>query len=329
MFNRNSAWARSAAALLAAGCLLLGPAARPISGAQSDLDALMQQVLERRDDNWKKLQQYILDEREAIELRGPLHAPLWGEQRDYTWYLRDGFFVRSPLKFNGVAIGDAERRKYEQDFLRREQERERRGARSGGPGAAPEPTAGQAPRDLDGLIRQTRQPEFISSAYFLRFKFDEGHYALVGHETLDDHDVLRIEYYPSKLFSDSQARAVEARGREQSPQNAQEDEQLRLMMNKASLVTLWVDPTSQQIIKYTFDNITPNFVPANWLGRITDAHASMTMGQPFPDIWLPHGLEVSITLTLAVGAFDLRYSLDYSDYRRAQTSSTLHLPPRP
>ena len=34
------------------------------AAAESDLDAFMQQVLAHRDDNWKKLQQYILDERE-------------------------------------------------------------------------------------------------------------------------------------------------------------------------------------------------------------------------------------------------------------------------
>jgi hypothetical protein len=318
------------AACLAAAYLLVGFSDRPLAAVESDLDVFMQQVLARRDDNWKKLQQYILDEREAIELRGPAHSPLWGERRDYTWYLRDGFFVRSPLKFNGVTVSEAERRKYEEDFLRRAQERERRAGRSGNPGPTPEPSADQAPVDLDGLIRQTRQPEFISSAYFLRFKFDEGHYALVGREALDDREVLHIEYYPTKLFSDSQARAASgARGRERGRQNALEDDQLRLMMNKASLVTLWVDPTSHQIVKYTLDNITPNFVPANWLGRVTDGHASMTMGQPFPDIWLPRGLEMSITLTLAIGSVDLRYSLDYSDYRRAQTSSTLHVPGLP
>ena len=62
--------------------------------------------LARRDENWKKLQQYILDEREQVEVRGPAHISLWGERRDYTWYIRDGFFVRSPVKVNGVAIGE-------------------------------------------------------------------------------------------------------------------------------------------------------------------------------------------------------------------------------
>ena len=57
----------------------------------------MQQVLARRDDNWKKLQQYILDEQERAELRGPGGALVWGEKRDYTWYVRDGYFVAGIL----------------------------------------------------------------------------------------------------------------------------------------------------------------------------------------------------------------------------------------
>ena len=62
----------------------------------------MRQVVASRDDNWKKLQQYVFDEREQFDLRGPTRMPLWGERRDYTWFIRDGFFVRSPVKINGV-----------------------------------------------------------------------------------------------------------------------------------------------------------------------------------------------------------------------------------
>src|SRR5216683_936362 len=139
--------------------------------AQSDLDAFMKQVVSRRDDNWKKLQQYVLDERETLELRGPTRLPLWGEQRDYTWYIRDGYFVRSPLKFNGVTIGEAERRKYEAEFLRREQtrdKRQQRGQAEASGDKAADAVASDQPPSVDALILQTRQPQFISSAYFLR-----------------------------------------------------------------------------------------------------------------------------------------------------------------
>ena len=88
----------------------------------------MKQVVARRDDNWKKLQQYVLDEREVIDLRGPGNIRMWGEDREYTWFIRDGFFIRSPLKFNGVTIGESERRKAEDDYLRRARQRDERAA---------------------------------------------------------------------------------------------------------------------------------------------------------------------------------------------------------
>jgi len=306
--------------LLAAASFLVRT---PTLAAQTDLDAFMRQVLARRDDNWKKLQQYILDEREQIELRGPSHQPLWGEQRDYTWYLRDGFFVRSPVKFNGVTIGEAERRKYETEFLRREQERDKRQqrAQSGGADRTQPAAAGDQPSSVDALILQTRQPKFISSAYFLRFKFEEGKYALVGREHLDGHELLRIEYYPAKLFSDEQRRRQARSHDQKDPWDAE----MQRMLNKVALVTLWVEPTAHQVVKYTFNNVGFDFLPAQWLVRLNDVRASMTMGQPFPDVWLPHDLEMRAAITLAVGEFDVRYALDYHDYRQADVKTKVRI----
>ena len=100
----------------------------PLS-AQADLDAFMRQVMERRDNNWRRLQQYILDEREVVDIRGPGGVPVYGEQREYTWFVRDGFFIRSPLVINGATIDEEERRAYEGRYLRREQMREKRAPR--------------------------------------------------------------------------------------------------------------------------------------------------------------------------------------------------------
>src|SRR5436309_13779196 len=116
--SRSPKAARIVVSVLALAAIA-APARTPAAAAPSDLDAFMRQVLARRDDNWRKLQQYILDERERIELRGPTRQLMWGEEREYTWYIREGFFVRSPVKFNGVTVGDDDRRKYEAEFLRR------------------------------------------------------------------------------------------------------------------------------------------------------------------------------------------------------------------
>lgn len=275
----------------------------------------------RRDDNWQKLQQYVLDERQELDVRSPGRAPVWGERREYTWFIRDGFFVRSPVRMNGVLVGEDERRTYEADFLRREREREaRERERTAGPDA--DPITSDAPSDLDSLIRQSRQPRFISSAYFLRFRFDEGQYALVGRESIDGREVLRVEYYPTKLFADDPDRR--RRGRER--QNTPTDEAVRRLLNKGSLVTLWIEPATYQIVRYTFANVSLDFFPAQWLASVTGVHASMTMGQPFPDVWLPARLELEGGVMLAVGLFEFRQTVEYFDYRRADVTSVIRVP---
>jgi len=301
--------------------------ARP--AAQTDLDAFMRQVLARRDDNWKKLQQYILDEHEQIEIRGPSRQPIWGDDREYTWYIRDGYFVRSPVRFNGVAIGDDDRRRYENEFLERQKRREQRFRErertAGAPGPSGANDAAAAPSTdapaVDGLISQTRQPEFISSAYFLRFRFEEGKYALVGREKLDGRDVLRIEYYPSKLYSGDQRRREAHSHDPKDPWDAE----MQRLLNKVALVTVWVEPSAHQIVKYDFDNIGFDFLPAQWLVRVNSLRASMTMSQPFADIWLPRDVNVSGSATFASGPIDIKYVLNYHDYRQADVKTKVRI----
>jgi hypothetical protein len=293
-----------------------------LSAGQNDLDAFMGKVLARRDENWKKLQQYVLDERESIDLRGPGHVPIWGERREYTWYIRDGFFVRSPVKFNGVDIADSERRDYEADYLKRQQAREKRRRPGENFEQAPVVPAEDTPRDVDGLLKQTRQPGFVSSAYFLRFKFEEGKYALVGRETLDGRDLLRIEYYPSKLFGGTDRRRNKDGA---SDSDRAHDAEFQRLMNKVALVTLWVEPTAHQIVKYTFTNLPFDFMPGRWLVQIDELRATMTMGQPFPDVWLPNDLEFQFGMTLAVGQVDMQYAIQYHDYRRADVTTKVKI----
>jgi hypothetical protein len=306
------------------------PVLRPTqSTGQSDLDAFMEKVLARRDENWKKLQQYVLDEREQVELRGPAQLPIWGERREYTWYLRDGFFVRSPVKANGVTLAEAERRKYEENYLRRVKERDRRRGRGGSPAPQTPESTGQtaeAPKDVESLIQQTRQPEFIDSAYFLKFKFEQAKYALVGHETFEGRDVLRIEYYPARLFSHEQDVQQRRQQQQKSDRNQDVEATFERLMNKVALVTIWVEPNAYQIVKYTFDNVNLDFLPVAWLLHVDHAKASMTMSQPIADVWLPRDVDMLIGATMAVGSFDVHYRLDYHDYRKAETSSRIKAP---
>jgi hypothetical protein len=88
-------------------------------------------------------------------------------------------------------------------------------------------------------------------------------------------------------------------------------------MNKVALITLWIEPASHQIVKFTYDNVSFDFLPVQWLVRVEDVRASMTMSQPFPDVWLPRALEMTASLAMALGPIDFRYALDYRDYRQA------------
>jgi hypothetical protein len=298
------------------------PSAQPAStSATAELDAFMALVLTRRDENWKKVQQYILDERERVEFRGPAEILLWGAEREYLWYPREGFFVRSPVRFNGVAIGDEDREQYEQNFLRRTKNRDERAQQRG---RETEGTV-DAPSDLQSLIQQTREPQFVSSAYLLKFKFEPGRYALVGRETIDTQPVLKIEYYPTRLFSDDPetragARANQAMGAgSQTSKKAAYGDEMQRLMNKVSRVTMWIEPVQKHIVKYTFENVSLDFLPASWLVRVTELRANMTMTEAFTGVWLPKRIDVLGAFVLAPGPFSVSYDIEYSGYREATT----------
>jgi hypothetical protein len=321
--NARARFALLFTAIAAAGSL--AGAGGPVP--QSDLDQFMERVLARRDENWKRLQQYILDEREQFELRGPLNVPIWGQRREYTWYIRDGFFVRSPRTANGVAVSEEERREYEDNFLRRakgrDQEAPKRGDAAEGEKTPERQAEIEAPANMEAFLSQTRRPQFIDSAYFLKFKFEAGKYALVGRETFENREVLRIEYYPTRMF---------AKENEPDDEGAQEGKPSRedaagaavgRLMNKVALITIWVEPATHQIVKYTFDNLHLDFLPAAWLVRLDDLRATMTMSQPFRDVWLPRDLEMQFGATMAAGSVTARYRIDYHDYREAATSGRI------
>src|SRR5262249_49741107 len=242
-------------------------------------------------------------------LRGPTRLPIFGQRREYTWFIRDGLFVRSPVKFNGVPIADDERRKFEADYLERQKKRDLRARGLTAEPPADEPDA----NDVGSLLRQTPEPQFVSSAYFLRFKFEEGHYALVGRETLDGRDVLRVEYFPREMFTPNNRRRNTDKDSEKDRARMAAMQQL---MNKVALITLWIEPNAHQVVKYTFDNVGFDLLPVSWLLHVSDARATMKMTQPFPDVWLPDSLEVNVALMIATGQYDLRYALDYHDYRQ-------------
>ena len=287
----------------------------------------MRQVFARRDDNWKKLQQYVLDEREQIEVRGPSRQPIWGERREYTWYIRDGFFVRSPVKINGVEIGEADRRKYEAEFLERTKARDARAqkaaAEAGAAGRQPtvrsrkDPIlSSAAPEWTDCFVRSgnrssSRRPtSSVSSSRKAGTRSSAARRSTAGRRCASS--TIRPISIPT--VSSAAWRATTIR-------NDPQDAEIMRMMNKVALVTLWIEPESNQIVKYTFDNIDFDFLPAQWFVRLESVRATMTMSQPFADVWLPKNLEFLVAAELASGRYDVRGTVDYDDYRQADVKT--------
>ena len=301
---------------------LPAPLALPALSQGSDLDQFMARVLARRDDNWRKLQQYVLEEREQAELLGPGRVRLYGIVRDYTWYIRDGVFVRSPVKFDGVPIPDSERRQYEERWIRSELSRRKHRTERD----AKRAQAGKGPALSAPSINE---PRFVSGAYFLDFKFEPGNYYLAGKETLDGREVLKIDYLPSKMFDeDDESRESRERKKRSAKEQRTEDE-IERKMDKTSQVTLWVDPATKQIVRYTFDNVWMDFLPAGWLVKVDDLRASMIMGQPFPGVWLPKNVSIHAGVTLALGPMEVQYKREFVNYRKADVSSKITVPKAP
>ena len=318
---------RLTALLLPAAGLVLSSSLAFAQARPTDLDALMERALKHRADAWKTMEQYILNEREQFELRGPLGIPLFGERRDFTWFVRDGYFVRSPLEFNGVKIGDEKRREYEARWLEREKTREKRAAekrKSGDPGPA---VAADAPADVDAFVKQTNEPRFISAAYFLDFKFEPGNYYLAGRETFAGRPVVKVEYFPRRLFSDSDEERRRKDEREKARaargQRPEKEVNFEFQMNKVARITLWVDEERAMILKYVFENVDFDFLPAQWLVRVEDVRAEMEMSQPFPGIWLPKDMGMRFAVTFANGTYEMRYGLSFYDYRMGDVKSRI------
>jgi hypothetical protein len=292
-----------------------------------NLDLFMARVLAHRDEAWKKLHDYILSETERFELTGPVGIRLHGVRREFSWYVRDGYLIRSPIRFDGVAIPEGDRRRYEDNWLNeekaREEKRKKEEAKGAGRGTSPGSSSAsgssQNEESLQGFVDQRGEPRFISEAFFLQFKCEAGNYYRAGRERLDGRDVVRIEYYPTNLFGEHKdARKPEGKAR------SKDDEMERKIehdLNKVALVTLWIDPAEYQVVRYKFDNVDFGFLPARWLVRLDTITASMTMARVLDGVWLPREMSVQAGLTLASGSYGFQYGREFYDYKKAETAA--------
>ena len=332
---------------LACACLIWSGAvsaqeapAKPEPVITNELDAFMAKVLARREVNRKTLEQYILDESESFEILGPGRMPLHRSKRDYTWYVRDGMHVRSPVRFNGVGVGEEARDRYEERWIRHERARQERKAKNeketGEIAIGIRRACTSAGRWCPPSRVSCRKPTSWSSSS------KPGNYYLAGREQLEGQEVLKVEYYPTRCSATTTTRREQEGCARKEPTKAREqrrdrdekrgsresrmEQDIERRMNKTALITLWIDPKEHQIVKYTFDNVWLDFLPAAWLVRVDDLRASMTMGQPFPGVWLPRGMDIHAGVTLANGSFEAGYE---QNIRRLPAGRSLDEVPDP
>lgn len=314
-----------AAAILAAAASM--NARQPPAALPNDLDAFMARVLEKRNENWRTLHDYILSERETFEVLGPAAIPLHGLRREFQWFIRDGYLIRSPLKANGVTLSAAERKKYEDRWLAGEKAREKRAREAEEKRKAQLTISVTGDVQFSGFEGQGPEPRFISEAYFMRFKFEPGNYYFAGRDQLDGREVVKIEYLPSNLFEDKDRDPGKDEARRKKPERRSRDdeyeERLDRAMNKTSTVTMWIDPAEHQVVRFTFDNVDWGFLPGRQIARVDEARASMTMGRVFDTIWLPRDITFTGAATFAAGTVRFTYGREFYDYRRGEVSARI------
>jgi hypothetical protein len=254
-----------------------GSAAEQPTLQSDEIDVFMEQVLEQREISWDELYDYVFSETIKLDFAGMEIAAIESFEHEYTWFVRDGYLVRSPYRMNGVEVSAKERAEYVSDWLGNMQEGE----------------------------RSTR----IERDSFFDFEFEPGNYFFAGREVFEGREVVKIEYYPTHLFSD-----------EGDEEDDQEDEFDRAF-DKTSLVTMLVVPEEHQIVKVTFENVGLDFLPGRWLVQVEEIKASMIMDMPIEGVWLPKLIQATGRISTASGALSLDFSREFFDYKQTDVGA--------
>lgn len=152
---------------------------------------------------------------------------------------------------------------------------------------------------------RSKKHDSIRREAFFEFKFEPGNYYFAGRERFEGREVVVVEYYPKDLFSEEDDEADD------------EDDKYEEMLNKTSLVKLWIIPEIHQIAKVTLTNVGLEFLPFRWLVRIDDLEATLVMDTPIADVWLPREITASVQVSTANNSLDVSYLREFSDYREA------------
>ena len=135
-----------------------------LAAAATDIDQFMSRVMQNRRIDAERLRDYVFSEKEELDIKGPRIAAIESFRREYVWFVRDGYLVRSPVKINGVKVSKEEQAAAEEEWFEREKKR----------------THGNS------LDREA----------FFGFKFEPGRYLFAGEQEFEGRKAVVVEYYP-------------------------------------------------------------------------------------------------------------------------------------
>jgi len=133
----------------------------------NELDDFMAKVLKKRDIDWERLHNYIFSSTEILEIKKGEIPALENFRREYIWYVRDGYLVRSPVRIDGVKISAGERAEAVEKWINDEKKK-----------------------------REKEQKNQLNRQSFFGFKFEPGRYLYVGKQQFEGREVVVVEYYP-------------------------------------------------------------------------------------------------------------------------------------
>lgn len=268
------------------------PHESPAARAGNEIDRLVQAAFDSRQAaEWRRLGDFVLRETLAVAIDAPHRSPLAGfrRTREYEWFVRDGWAIRSPVRVDGVVVGEERRRGYERDW-RRAERRRRASPDAGDPG--PEP----------GFVTDFH--------YFLDWDLEPGDCYFVGREAAMGRDAVRLECYPTGSLPEEAANRLD-RG-----------------IRKSSMLTLWIDAEARRIVRYSFANSGLDFLPLRWLARADGFLAALEMA-PVGGVWMPARMDLSARITTARGELDVTVTQRFFEYREAETGARLIDPASP
>ena len=268
------------------------PSAKP---AMNDLDEFMAKVMQKRWADAENLREYVFNEREALNVEIDTKiASQWSYRREYLWFVRDDYLVRSPVLIDGVKVSAKEKSAAEEEWINGQKRREKSKNQNG--------------IDYQALFGLENENSLDFQAFF-GFEFEPGRYLYGGERQFEGRTALLVEYYPR--MSDGKNG------------NNTKNDHINGLFEKTYLVTMLISPDDHQILKITFDNVGLEFLPVRWIVRMNDIKASMVMDKTKIGIWLPREISAYGSISTAGADLSISYSREFYEYAKSQVDVKL------